>query len=433
MCSLLPEKKMASLSTSLYFVLVLLKSISAIPEQGIWDSYINKYTAKFYLQMPWQKLLPTQKTEYATGSFTHYCDTDTKFILHAKYLLKTWADGYYLFVLNLDHADDLPEDFLLKVNVMISNGYSYISAVDYPLLIFYRVMALVYLGFGIVWLILLACNWPDLHRIHFWIGGIILIGMLEKAVFFGEYENINNTGQSVRGAIIFAELVSCLKRSLARMLVIIVSLGYGIVKPRLGQTFYKVFLVGVVFFILASIEGCMRILNEKATQSTQGYLLGFSLLTIDIIIFYWIIKSLRQSLRTLRNKKATEVQLLMYRHFRNILIFFTIVSQAYMIWFLVHHQFQQCFSDLKQQWIYDALWQILFSMILIVIMMLWRPTSHNLRHAFSHLLNYTKNYGMIQGAPMRSYLAYTQSMDNRTPTRAHGYHRTKLGVNTSMV
>ena len=35
---------------------------------------------------------------------------------------------------------------------------------------------------------------------------------------------------TVRGAVIFAELVSCLKRTLARMLVIIVSLGFGIVK-----------------------------------------------------------------------------------------------------------------------------------------------------------------------------------------------------------
>lgn len=35
---------------------------------------------------------------------------------------------------------------------------------------------------------------------------------------------------SVRGAVVFAELVSCLKRMLARMLVIIVSLGFGIVK-----------------------------------------------------------------------------------------------------------------------------------------------------------------------------------------------------------
>jgi len=37
-------------------------------------------------------------------------------------------------------------------------------------------------------------------------------------------------GVSVPGAIVFAELVSSVKRALARMLVIITSIGFGIVK-----------------------------------------------------------------------------------------------------------------------------------------------------------------------------------------------------------
>lgn len=54
--------------------------------------------------------------------------------------------------------------------------------------------------------------------------------MLEKAVFTAEYSSLNKRGYSVSGLIVFAELVSCAKRTLARMLVIIVSLGFGIVK-----------------------------------------------------------------------------------------------------------------------------------------------------------------------------------------------------------
>ncbi|XP_059179675.1 transmembrane protein 87A-like isoform X2 [Physella acuta] len=501
------------LSTSLLFVLELFASNYALPQQGVWDFEISKETlllyaiksvyedgqlsvtifcefdskttfklswifrrsscaneyvavnshvAAYYLKLPWHKSLPTERTEYVSGSGTYYCDKHKRIILHAanathpieatdaptemptesagteapapvkadtvkegsdakpaarkrrateegadkkkveeekkpapkvafskelidhkaQYLHKTWADGYYLFVLNLNHAGDLPEEFLLKVNVKISNGNSYIAAVDFPLLVFYGVMALVYLGFGIVWLILLACNWPDLHRIHLWIGGIILIGMIEYAVFFGEYENINNTGQSVRGAIIFAELVSCLKRSLARMLVIIVSLGYGIVKPRLGQTFHKVLIVGVVFFILASIVGCMKALTEKAAQTTQQLLACVPLAVTVVIICWWIFKSLRQTLRTLRLEKDI-VKLSTYRHFRNSLIFYIIAVLAYMIWFLVKHRFKECLSDWKTLWMDDAFEHLLLSLILIVIMVLWRPTSSNLRYAFS--------------------------------------------------
>ena len=57
-------------------------------------------------------------------------------------------------------------------------------------------MSVVYLVFGVAWLAMMFMNWRDLLRVQFWIGGVILIGMLEKAVFFGEYETVNNSGRS---------------------------------------------------------------------------------------------------------------------------------------------------------------------------------------------------------------------------------------------
>lgn len=55
--------------------------------------------------------------------------------------------------------------------------------------------------------------------------------MIEKAMFYEEYHSINSTGESsLLGTVFIAELISSGKRTLARELVIIVSLGYGIVK-----------------------------------------------------------------------------------------------------------------------------------------------------------------------------------------------------------
>ncbi|GFN84235.1 transmembrane protein 87b [Plakobranchus ocellatus] len=200
-------------------------------------------------------------------------------------LVKVWEDGTYLFILKFG---DLPEDLKLQVTVRMSQGDSYISAGDWPLLIFYGVMGLVYIFYGIFWLVMLACNWRDLLRVQFWISAVILLGMLEKAVFFGEYENVNRTGQSVHGAVIFAELVSCAKRTLARMLVIIVSLGYGIVKPRLGQAFHRVIIVGGIFFILASIEACLRASADKAEQNRSQMIASVPLAVTEAIICWWI-------------------------------------------------------------------------------------------------------------------------------------------------
>lgn len=56
------------------------------------------------------------------------------------------------------------------------------------------------------------------------------IGNLEKAMFYAEYQSLNSDGNSLKGIVLLAEWVSCAKRTLARMLVIIVSLGFGVVK-----------------------------------------------------------------------------------------------------------------------------------------------------------------------------------------------------------
>lgn len=100
------------------------------------------------------------------------------------------------------------------------------------LLQFYGVMGIVYIIFGLVWLVLLACSWKDLLRIQFWIGAVVVLGecliagfiavnvvqvcclwqmiiypkakirnviftgMLEKAVFYAEYQSIASQGHS---------------------------------------------------------------------------------------------------------------------------------------------------------------------------------------------------------------------------------------------
>ena len=51
-----------------------------------------------------------------------------------------------------------------------------------------------------------------------------------QAVYLAEYESLNKTGELTLAAEYAAELFSCAKRSLARILVLIASMGFGIVK-----------------------------------------------------------------------------------------------------------------------------------------------------------------------------------------------------------
>lgn len=58
------------------------------------------------------------------------------------------------------------------------------------------VMCIVYILYALLWFIWASCYWKDLLRIQFWIAGVILLGMIEMAVFCAEYENTNAVGSA---------------------------------------------------------------------------------------------------------------------------------------------------------------------------------------------------------------------------------------------
>lgn len=68
-------------------------------------------------------------------------------------------------------------------------------------------MCIFYLTLALIWLVYCALHWKNLLRIQFWIGGVILLGMVEKAFFYFEYNEANENGFSSLSLALIAELV----------------------------------------------------------------------------------------------------------------------------------------------------------------------------------------------------------------------------------
>ncbi|XP_077783355.1 transmembrane protein 87A isoform X2 [Podarcis muralis] len=318
-------------------------------------------------------------------------------------VMRTWQDGPYIFIVQIGivsskdanvktkraTSDELPkvtassepQGTHFHMIVEVKGPYEYLSLADYPLMIFFMVMCIVYVLFGVLWLAWSACYWRDLLRIQFWIGAVILLGMLEKAVFYAEFQNIRYKGESVQGALILAELLSALKRSLARTLVIIVSLGYGIVKPRLGVTLHKVVVAGALYLLFSGMEGVLRVTGAQNDLASLAFI---PLAFLDTALCWWIFISLTQTMKLLKLRRNV-VKLSLYRHFTNTLILAIAASVVFIIWTTMKFRLVDCQSDWRELWVDDAIWRLLFSMILFAIMVLWRPSANNQRFAFSPL------------------------------------------------
>ncbi|KAG8444036.1 hypothetical protein GDO86_009287 [Hymenochirus boettgeri] len=295
---------------------------------------------------------------------------------------KTWKAGPYVFVVHI--IGDNSAKWNLTVFVSMEGLHGFISASEWPLMIFHMVMCIMYILLGLLWFIWSACYWKDLLRIQFWIAAVILLGMLEKAVFYAEFQNTNSSGVSSYGLLIFAELVSAVKRTLARLLVTIVSLGYGIVKPRLGVIMHRVVGMGVLYFVFATVEGVMRVTGAK--ESDLVLLAGIPLSLLDSGLCWWIFVSLAQTMKTLKLRKNM-VKYSLYRHFTNTLVFAILASIIFMIWTTKKFRLAKCQSDWMELWLDDAFWRFLFFVILLVIMFLWRPSANNQRYAFTPLID----------------------------------------------
>ncbi|KAM4664520.1 transmembrane protein 87A isoform 2-T2 [Discoglossus pictus] len=315
-------------------------------------------------------------------------------------LISTWQDGPYLFIIvvtpqassktskrSVDPVTPAPANSAnvkepsFTMTVEVKGPYEYLTLSDYPRMIFFMVMCIVYVLFGVLWLAWSACYWRDLLRIQFWVGAVILLGMLEKAVFYAEFQNIRYKGEPVQGAAILGELLSAVKRSLARILVIIVSLGYGIVKPRLGATLHKVVMAGALYLLFSGMEGVLRVTGAQSDLASLAFI---PLAFLDTALCWWIFISLTQTMKLLTLRRNV-VKLSLYRHFTNTLILAVIASIIFIIWTTMKFRLVTCQSDWQELWVDDAIWRLLFSMILFVIMVLWRPSANNQRFAFSPL------------------------------------------------
>ncbi|KAF3847175.1 hypothetical protein F7725_020203 [Dissostichus mawsoni] len=102
---------------------------------------------------------------------------------------ETWEDGPYMFILKIKdnaRAPDIantpntPKPWKLQLEISMKGSHDYISATEWPMMVFLMVMCIVYVLLAVLWLVLSACYWRDLLRIQFWIGGVIFLAWWRK-------------------------------------------------------------------------------------------------------------------------------------------------------------------------------------------------------------------------------------------------------------
>ena len=176
-------------------------------------------------------------------------------------------------------------------------------------------------------------------------------------------------------------------------MVLLVTLGYGVVRPTLGSQMGKVLLIGLSYFVLSLYYTVFNSLPARNKQADDPYNNLFSLCLVllagvDTTFYCWVFLSINNILSGLAARKQA-AKYLLYRNFRVVLF---ISLSANFVWILYGSAIRLNTdsgedSNWKDRWTVDALWESTYFLIFLSIAIMWAPSRDFTKYAFSEELS----------------------------------------------
>ncbi|XP_010553195.1 PREDICTED: transmembrane protein 87B-like [Tarenaya hassleriana] len=286
---------------------------------------------------------------------------------------------YYLYFVTCDPE---LEGTIIRGRTIWKNPDGYLPGKMAPLMKFFGFMSFAYLLLGVVWFLRFVQFWKDIIQLHYHVTLVIALGMCEMAVRYFEYSNFNSTGTRPMDVTLWAVTFSSVKKTLSRLLLLVVSMGYGVVKPTLGGITSRVFLLGFVYFIATeALELVEHLGNINDFSGKTMIFLVLPVALLDACFILWIFSSLSKTLEKLQIKRNM-AKLDLYRNFTNALAVSVLLSIAW-IGFELYFNATDPLSELwRIAWIIPAFWNVLAYALLVVICVLWAPSANPTRYAY---------------------------------------------------
>lgn len=285
------------------------------------------------------------------------------------------------------HCDLNLKDLVVEGKSIWKNPTGYLPGRMAPLMNFYGFMSLAFVILGLFWFSQYARFWREVLHLHNCITLVITLGMFEMALWYFEYAEFNETGVRPMGITAWAVTFGTVKRTVARVIILMVAMGYGVVRPTLGGLTSKVIMLGGTFFLASEVLELVE--NVGAVSDLSGKARLFLVLPVailDAFFILWIFTSLSSTLNKLQARRMM-TKLDIYRKFTNALAVAVIVSVGWICYELYFKSNDIYNEKWQNAWIIPAFWQILSFSLLCVICALWAPSQNSMRYAYSEDVN----------------------------------------------
>jgi hypothetical protein len=207
-------------------------------------------------------------------------------------------------------SDTLEDDRDFVADFIVMNPFGRIPAIFYPALQFYGWMTVIYSVVILVWVLRSWRSWSELMLIQMYFSGVLgflLVETLINSIFFQMY---NQTGKVSHFLLAVMVLFNAARNSISFFMLLIICLGFGVVKPTLGSTMSKCVALAVVHFVFGALYGSFTMLSEDI-NSNLVMLVALPLSMTMTAFYMWTMNGLTDTMNHLHERRQL-VKLTMY-------------------------------------------------------------------------------------------------------------------------
>jgi len=273
--------------------------------------------------------------------------------------------------------------------VEFRNAFGELPAAQIAKLPFYAAITVVYALLAIGWAGLYYLNRSDILPVQNYITAILVFLVVEMFMtwLFYDYQNRHGFNTGAKAIMVVDSILNAGRSSFSFFLLLIVCMGYGVVKPTLGKTMVHVRWLAITHFVFGVLYA---VASLSVTPENAGPLILLVVLPLaaTLTAFYvWTLSSLNHTMKDLMERKQT-VKAGMYRRLWWCILISIIVIFAFFFinsWtFAGSSQEDFVPKHWSTRWfILDGWLNLVYFFDVAFVAYVWRPTANNRRFAMS--------------------------------------------------
>jgi hypothetical protein len=296
------------------------------------------------------------------------------------------------YVVVFSNCNEGGREIIVSGNAIWKSQHGYLPGELFEYMYFYDALWICYIILFVWFFLLMKKNSESRIPIEKWILMTIILGTAELTIRTIDYHVWNAAGVRENFLSYLGILMGNMKHGISRCLIVMVSLGWGVVRDSLGSTMPKIVILGSIYVGIAAARDLMidfavedmqtLAYNKEVELFDVATILTFCVAAVDVIFIMWILDALNGTMQYLQNMSQTR-KLERYLKLRTLFLFSILFATIWAVFSLVDTYDEDGIVREEHEWTVEAATEVNYFFVLVGVAWLWRPNPAAKEYAYA--------------------------------------------------